>query len=169
MSADPPGRGGMAEAGGARFNIRLRCRTCGAARFRLERVHALMPITYSIDSRRRIVWATASGRLSDQDVLAYQVAAWEQADTAGYDELVDLTAVTQVEMVSPEKLAELAQRASQSDSRQHPGRLAIVGTSDLHFGVGRMYQTHRSLVPGGNKEVRVFRQREEALIWLGLE
>lgn len=128
-----------------------------------------MPITFTIDDRRRVVWATASELLTDSDVLSYQVAAWEQADTHGFDELVDLSAVTQVEMVSPEKLAELAQRASQSDSRQKPGRLAIVGTSDLHFGVGRMYQTHRSLVPGGNKEVRVFRQREEALRWLGLE
>lgn len=125
-----------------------------------------MPITFSIDSRRRMVWATASGLLTDRDVLAYQMAAWEQADTVGFDEVVDLTAVTQLEMVSPEKLAELARRASQSDSAQNPSKLAIVGTTDLHFGVGRMYQTHRSLVPG-NKEVRVFRKREEALTWLG--
>ena len=44
-------------------------------------------------------------------------------------------------------------------------KLALVAQSDELFGLGRMYQTLRDPSP---VEVRVFRERSEAEVWLGL-
>jgi len=46
-------------------------------------------------------------------------------------------------------------------------RLAFILTTPLAFGLGRMYEAYRSLVPGGVKEARVFKDRQAALEWIG--
>ena len=49
-----------------------------------------------------------------------------------------------------------------------PSKFAVVAPDDLAYGLGRAYQTHRSLEVRSTKEVRVFRSLGEALDYLGV-
>jgi hypothetical protein len=53
------------------------------------------------------------------------------------------------------------------DAPQTPSKFAIVARADLHFGLGRMYQSFRGSNHQSTKSVGVFRNREEAMEWLG--
>jgi hypothetical protein len=45
--------------------------------------------------------------------------------------------------------------------------LAIVATNDYAFGLGRMYEAHRTMNDRSTKEVAVFPAMKEALAWIG--
>jgi len=126
-----------------------------------------MPINYQIDHDRRLVVASPCGALTDADVFGYQQEVWSRPDTRGYDELIDMTNVNRIEFVSAERMSQLAELSGSMDSPESPSKLAIVATADFHFGLGRMYQTHREITKPGTKAVRVFRARPDALQWLG--
>ncbi len=126
-----------------------------------------MPIRYTIDRERRLVTATPQGVLTDADIFAYQQAAWSGPETKGFDELIDMGGVTEVEFVSADRVSELARLSGSMDAPDSPSRLAIVAASDHHYGLGRMYQAYREIATPGTKVVRVFRNRAEALEWLG--
>lgn len=125
-----------------------------------------MPITYQIDQGRRLVIAAPSGDLTHQDIMGYQTEVWLRADVAGYDEIVDMTGVTDMAVVPTESVQMLAALSARMDGGK-PSRFAIVAPDDHHFGVGRMYQTYRDAQPNSTKQTAVFRSREEALRWLG--
>ena len=126
-----------------------------------------MPITYYIDRDQRLVVATPQGVLTDADVFGYQQDVWSRPDTRGYDELIDMTGVSRIEFVSADRVSRLAELSGSMDSPVSPSKLAIIATADFHFGLGRMYQTHREIAKQSTKVVRVFRARQEALQWLG--
>jgi len=126
-----------------------------------------MPITYHIDRNQRLVIATPHGVLTDADVFGYQEEVWSREDTMGYDELIDMTNVSKIEFISADRVSHLADLSGRMDSPAFPSKLAIIATSDLHFGLGRMYQTQREMARQSTKVVRVFRARPEALQWLG--
>ena len=67
-----------------------------------------MPIKYQIDREKRLVVATPEGLLSDADMFEYQRTVWSQAELKGYNELFDVTGVTQLESVTEERVADLA-------------------------------------------------------------
>lgn len=125
-----------------------------------------MPITFRIDHERRRVIAHPHGLLRDVETFNYQQDAWSRPDTCGYDELIDMSGVTRVEQASGASMSELARLSSQMDAPHSPSRLAIVATTDLHFGLARMYQMHSETVAGRTKLISVFRRADEALAWL---
>jgi hypothetical protein len=124
-----------------------------------------MPIEYTTDHARRIVLAEGKGTLTDDDVFSYQKTVWSRAEVAGYDELMDMSAVEQIALPSIERVRDLAKVSASMDSPQR-SRFAIVAPADLAFGLGRMYEMYRDL-QAGSKEVRVFRSRKDALAYLG--
>ena len=126
-----------------------------------------MPISYRIDRDARRVIATASGILSDEDVFGYQRDAWSRADVAGFDEIVDMTGVNNVELPVPssDRMRALAAESADMDAPQ-PSRFAIVAPGDLAYGLGRMYAVYRETNGGSTKTVRVFRTMDEAVAWL---
>jgi len=126
-----------------------------------------MPIPYQIDHARRLVIATPSGAFTEQDILAYQTEVWSRPEVAGYDEIVDMTNVTEMKIVATEGVQMLAVLSARMDTDEARSRFAIVAPTDHHFGVGRMYEAYRNTQPAGTKAVGVFRSREEALRWLG--
>ena len=127
-----------------------------------------MPITYQIDRERRLVIATGRGVITDAEVFGYQQEVWSQPENSAYDELIDMTGVSHIEFVSPERVAKLANLSSSMDAPGSPSKLAIIVANDLHFGLGRMYQSHREMAKESTKTVRVFRNEEAALEWLGV-
>jgi hypothetical protein len=128
-----------------------------------------MPITYTIDHRRRLVLAYAKGVLVDGDFFGYQREVWSRADVAGYNELVDMSAVERIVDPTPERVKVLAQLSASMDAPGTSSKFAIVASLDVAFGLGRMYEVYRELNMGSTKEVAVFRTREEAFAFLDLE
>ena len=126
-----------------------------------------MPITYEIDHGQRLVTAIPHGKLVDADIFKYQQEVWSRPDVKGYDELIDMTGVTEIEFISTKRVAFLADLSASMDPPALTSKLAIIATTDLHFGLARMYETYRGTAKQGTKAVRVFRDRGEALQWLG--
>ena len=125
-----------------------------------------MPMVYRIDHDRRLVLARAIGPFSGAVAFGYQQEVWSRPDVAGYDELIDMSGVTEIDMQSPDRLRQLAEVASTTDVPGGAARLAIVAPTDLTFGLGRMYETHRALQRGSTKSVGIFRTMPEALAFL---
>ncbi len=126
-----------------------------------------MPIAYTIHSAQRLVDAVASGVLSREDIFRYQKEAWSQPEVRGYNEIVDMTAVTQISEISREGISSLAELSASMDAPQVLSKFAIVARAELHFGLGRMYQSFRESNHQSTKSVGVFRTREEAMEWIG--
>ena len=112
--------------------------------------------------------AAGSGTLTDVDVFSYQRILWGQPDASGYDELIDVSAVTGFERPSQDRMRELAEMAAQMDHPSTPSRLAIVAASDLAFELALAFQAQRRLQQG-TKIVEVFRTLDEAKAFLGVE
>jgi hypothetical protein len=130
-----------------------------------------MAITYRIDFERRIVVAAAAGTLAEDQILAYQREVWTRADVAGFDELIDMSAVESIEGPVPiaDRIRDLAGAAAANDPLKGRSKFAIVAPGDLAFGLGRMYATFRELDSRTTRTVRVFRVMDDALRWLGLD
>jgi hypothetical protein len=128
-----------------------------------------MPLEHRIDHRRRVVLTRAIGTLTDDEIFAYQREVWSRPGVAGYDELVDMSAVEHVALLSIERVSQLASFSAAMDATAPVSRFAIVAPRDFEFGLGRLYGAHRELDSRGTKRVGVFRSRAEALAWLGLE
>jgi hypothetical protein len=125
-----------------------------------------MPIDYQIDHPRRLVVARGRGVVTHQELIEYQCAVWSRPEVAGYDELVDMTAAEDFAQPSTDKMRELAALAAAMDDRR-ASKFAIVAPRNLAFGLGRMYQTYRSLEGFSTKAVSVFRTLAEAWAFLG--
>jgi hypothetical protein len=128
-----------------------------------------MPIRFRVDPESRLVVAVAHGVLTDADVFGYQREVWSRPDVVGYDEFMDTTGVTSVALPSPDRVRELAVASAAMDDPARPAKIAVVATTALTFGLGRMFQAQRELTPGSAKQVGIFRTREEAAAFLGLE
>jgi hypothetical protein len=128
-----------------------------------------MPISYRIDHDKRLVVALGYGLFTPADVFDYQRAAWSRPEVVGYDELGDMTHVTEVSLPSARRIQELASVAARMDDAAAPSRFAIVAPGDLAFGLGRMFQVYREADERGAKEVGVFRTLKEALAFLRLD
>lgn len=127
-----------------------------------------MPIEYTIDHARRLVWARGHGHVTGGDIMSYQRDVWSRPDVKGFNELVDMSAVEQFDMPTPKDLKDLAGTAAAMDTRTR-SKFAIVAPTDEAFGLGRMYETYRRLERQGTKEIGVFRTLDEAFAFLGLQ
>lgn len=130
-----------------------------------------MPIEYTIDHARRLVAARGIGTLTGADIFGYQREVWSRPDVLGYNELVDMSGVTEIPTPSAagENFRALASESAASDSAEIPTKFAIVAGEQLAFGLARMYQTYRELERKSTKRVEVFRTLPEALAFLGIE
>lgn len=122
-----------------------------------------MSITIQIDHARQRVVGVASDTLEDHDLFAYQK---EAGQFPCYDEIFDGTAVDRLHGINSTSLKKLAGVAAAADIADHRVKLAIVAARDVHFGLGRMYESLRECAPHATKEAAVFHSREEAEQWL---
>jgi hypothetical protein len=127
-----------------------------------------VPITYRIDHERKLVVARGYGVFVAGDIFGYQREVWSRDEVAGYDELVDMTHVAEVDLPSAQRIRDLASVAAGMDIRSSPSRFAIVAPTDLVFGLGRMFQVYREAEPRSSKAVGVYRTMAEALAFLNL-
>jgi hypothetical protein len=128
-----------------------------------------MPIEYRIDHDRRVIIAKGKGAFTSEDMFRYQHEAWSQPGVAGYNELVDMSDVTEIVDPSMEDIRRLVELSASMDPPDSHARFAIAAPNKLMFGLGRMYEAYRELEPKSTKVVRVFKTVREAMDFLGLE
>lgn len=125
-----------------------------------------MPITYTVDHERRLILVRGEGVFSDDDVFGYQREIMARQDALGYDELVDMTDVVHIDLLSFQRVKDLASLSAEMDPRHPPGRFAIIAPGDVAYMLGRLYKGVRALLPGATRELGVFRTPEQAEAWL---
>ncbi len=125
-----------------------------------------MPIEFHCDHGKRLVLAKAYGILTEEEIFGYQREVWSREEIIGYDEVIDMSEVEKIESAQSNRIKDLAALAASMDSRSTRTKFAIVATTDYAFGLGRMYEAHRTMNDRSTKEVAVFRTMEEALAWI---
>lgn len=118
-----------------------------------------MPISYSLDTKNRLVRARAWGPLSNTDLHSYYHAiVIDRLFQPEFRELFDLTAVLQF-LVDSKVLAEIAAWPTFKAAT----RRAIVAASDIGYGLSRMFATYAEIA---GQSVSVFREACTAEAWL---
>ncbi len=116
-------------------------------------------VEYRFESHRKLLVVTVSGTVTDED---FQDDKFPDLPP-GTLELLDLSEATDARISN----AEIRRIAEVDKARPNRvARMAILAEQDVGFGLARMYQTLTSDTP---TEVEVFRRRDAAMTWLGLD
>ena len=121
-----------------------------------------MPINRRIDDDPTLIYTVLSGRVTDTELWSYYQRIIAEMTYVPWRELVDGTQVAEMVLTS-EGLTRLAGIIEASLEKLRDGRVAMVATTDVTYGVFRMWELQREAL---NYEVRVFRDLERALAWL---
>lgn len=112
-----------------------------------------------------VIHSVMYGRLTNEELLAHYDHPVFFEPRAQWLEIVDARDVTEL-LVTVEGQQQLAQKAAMRMDRLRGGRVAMVASSDLAYGMFRMWEMRREEL---DYEVRVFRSFEEALLWIAPE
>ena len=121
-----------------------------------------MPISYRLDQNLKMVFTTASGLVTDDDLIDHARKVCADSDVpVGARALVDFRDVQEVE-VATETIHQVADifRAS-----TYAPKTAFVTNANVIYGMSRMFEMLRDDSPN---EIRVFRVVDEAKCWLGI-
>ena len=121
-----------------------------------------MPADFIIDKQHAVVVSRGTGIFTYAEFLDHMAGL--RADPRfrpEFNQLVDCRAITLLDFTS-EQVKDLAKRSIFSGR----SRRAFVASSDLQFGLSRMFATYRKI--SGALEFEVFRDMREALAWLNL-
>lgn len=119
-----------------------------------------MPIRLEVEGS--LLRTIAYGRVTDEELLAHYALPEFQNHSGRWRELVDGRDID-VMAVTPDGQKRLADLASTATERLRGGRVAMVASTDVTFGMFRMWQLRRESM---GFEVGVFRELAPALAWL---
>jgi hypothetical protein len=123
-----------------------------------------MPVRVRVDGERYVVIFEATGPLSLREIAeSVPGMVSDAAYRPGMPQLVDLRGVTEAH-ASADELRELVGFFDGLTPRLE-GRVAIVATRPVVFGISRMYEALGSRLA---VELRVFADMGEACVWLGV-
>jgi hypothetical protein len=122
-----------------------------------------MPLQFAIHEDLNLVVTTAAGSVTAQDLETHAQELAAVPDRP-YRELVDFRDRESAE-VDLEAVREMANFLRDHDANPPGSKLAMVATADVVYGSLRVYEAHRA---HDSLAIRVFRNREEALDWLGV-
>ena len=89
-------------------------------------------------------------------------------DFQKYHELVDFRPITSIN-ISASELKEFSKLATSTDDKEDITRLALIVDSTSAFTLAKVYETLRNFHPNSKKQVKVFRDIDEAFAWLAAE
>ncbi|MCP4599367.1 MAG: hypothetical protein GY847_02330 [Proteobacteria bacterium] len=125
-----------------------------------------MPITFQHDGSRNLTVFTIVGETSFDDYKE-TLASHFDSDPTDYL-LFDFTARGPIiKRLTNEQIAELAEFAKQNERPGKITKTALVVTTDVDFGLSRMYENLADLQDNLG-EMGIFRSLEEAYDWLGI-
>ena len=121
-----------------------------------------MPADFYIDAKRGVVFTKAVGLLGRAEAVDHMDRLSRHPDfRPDFNQLADFRDVSTVNL-SSDHVRELASRSVFGPLSQR----AFVVSSDLQFGLGRVFGSYRHVE--GEKGIKVFREMSEALRWLSL-
>jgi len=121
-----------------------------------------MPLTLTFPDSSNLVVVVAAGPVTDEDVAGVEQALLSRTNgPSRYDILLDATGATP-EVSFPE-LKQMSRRLA-SLIRTGLGRVAVVGSQDLTYGLARAYSAYAEQ---DGVEAGAFRTVGEARHWLG--
>src|ERR1700674_3864339 len=116
-----------------------------------------MPIEYKIDKERRLVFTTAKGVLTPDEMWKHQKDLLKDPEfVPTFSQLSDFTQVTKMEL-TPHDVQQFAQ-AKLFDPDAHR---AIVVKDALSFGLAKMFETLRA--DKDERGIAIFRDAQEGL------
>ncbi len=128
-----------------------------------------MPAEHAVDTHNRIIITTWTGEVVDNDLVKalsdYHLTLRGKASYASFDEIVDFSQASHYHL-SISGIQRLVEIAAATDVPGTRTKLAFVVKAPVAYGLARMYQTYRSLIPAGSKILRIFRTYDEALRWV---
>lgn len=128
-----------------------------------------MPAIHEIDNPRRLILTTWEGEAHNiefiESLKKYQNDIQNHPDYINYNEVVNLSKVTSIKLTT-EGIKNIGLIASATDHNDVNRKLALIVSSNLAFGLARMYMAYRSFTKKSNKEVRVFKTEKDAYEWV---
>ena len=128
-----------------------------------------MPALHKIDNDMKLITTIWSGEAVDSELVdaltKYQKDIKSQPEYCSYNEIVDFSQAVDFKLTS-DGMRRLVQIAAHSDVQGVKTKLAIIVSKPVAYGLARMYEAYRTLVPSVSKEVRVFRDYKNALGWI---
>lgn len=122
-----------------------------------------MPCNYTIYKDKGLVVTTASEVFTFAEAMAHEDKIYSDPDfDPTFVHLIDGTGISRTEITASE-ISTLARRTGFSPK----SRKALVVNSALLFGLARMFEAYLQL-SGAAESVSVFKERGEALAWLGI-
>jgi len=127
-----------------------------------------MPANHHIDNDNQLILTTWEGEASDTEFIEaikkYQDNIQNDPDYINYNEIVDCRKITKLKLTS-KGIKTIGTIASSTDTEDINKKLALIVSSNLAFGLARMYQAYRSFSKSANKEIRVFKNKDDAINW----
>ena len=124
-----------------------------------------MTITVYTDPNRNLTIFKPSGLLEFEEVLFALKAFYDDEPTSNM--LIDLMTDLPTIPISSKEIQELAKFKPRFEDRRSPGKTAILATTDLHFGMARMFEAQSEFY-GSPHAVMVFKDFVSAISWLGV-
>jgi hypothetical protein len=130
-----------------------------------------MPASHHIDNKNKLIitsWCSEPTESELADALHnYQREIKSKPEFIDYHELVDFREIQGIKLRADylRRLGKISVRYDKSDVNN---KLAFVVSSTISYGIARMYAIYRGLY-SESKEVRVFKNKPEALAWLNYE
>lgn len=130
-----------------------------------------MPATHYIDDSNKLIHTTWEGEAIDIDIIEamkkYQKDIQKKSEYLDYNEMVSFSGVTGIR-ITTKGIKRISEIASTTDQHRANRKLAFVARSSLAFGLARMYVIYRDFAAHPSKEIRVFKNEDNALEWLKL-
>ena len=128
-----------------------------------------MPANHHIDNNNQLIVTTWEGVARDIEFIEaiknYQNNIQNHPNYVDFNEVVDLRKVTSLKLTT-EGIKTISTIASTTDTKDINKKLALIVSSNLAFGLARMYEAYRSFSKNANKEIHVFKDETEAFKWV---
>ncbi len=128
-----------------------------------------MPAKHVIDIKAMLLITTWEGEAIDnkfiEAIKKYQADIQSNSGYHGFNEVVDLTKVTKIKLTT-KGIKNIGSIASSTDKTGVETKLAIIVSSNLAFGLARMYEALRSFSTNSTKIVKVFKNESDAFEWV---
>lgn len=120
-----------------------------------------MPIEYDYDQDLNIVHSHPFGNISTNDIVTYfNDIAGDDRISNGFIEIVHFEKVEDFTF-SSDQVANIAMAFNEIREKKEVSSTVFIGTSDMHYGIGRMFQAFIDFHCPGHV-VHVVRNEEEA-------
>ena len=122
-----------------------------------------MPISLDYDRKEDVIHTKAEGVIKLDDIISYFSSVANLDLKKRYRVFADYSEASL--KLDNEDIQKMANRRKAMLAANDNIRIAVFCKEDLVFGLGRMYEI---LLGKKNCDVMVFRNREEARLWLGV-